>query len=486
VILPDLRGYGDSSLPEAGTDHVNYSFRSMAQDLLEIMDQLGYREFYVAGHDRGARTTHRMCMDHPERILKVCLMDIVPNYYVWTHTTKNWAIGTWHWGFMAQPEPFPERLISAVPAEYFPEKPHGDPRRAPGSAFSRTARSAGVRALLHAEDDHGLVPRLSRLRDLRFRHGHGGQGQEDRHAAASPVGRARPSSGARARVRRHLAASTRPNIDASSRCLRPLHAGGDARPDRRSLREILRTKIAVLDDYADAARSLKAWASGRARCGDLSRSRVRPAVLGRRLGGYEAVVLDPAALAGSARGRGKAAPIRPLSGFEQTGPATAQSTLRRERSAASPLLRGQVEPRCAAQPLWALLLASWRHSPETAAIKGRTMALTVGRGQRTHVGFTRYEIFGSIVAGVGRAFGMKVICWQARGLDRTGGAQQDTRSCVAGGFFETRTSCHCTCRCGPNSRHRDRRGSRAHETGSALLERESRAALVGDQVLATH
>ncbi len=119
VILPDLRGYGDSSLPEPGPDHVNFSFRSMAQDLLEIMDQFGYRQFYVAGHDRGARTVHRMCMDHPERILKVCLMDIVPNHYVWTHITKSWVIGTWHWAFMAQPEPFPERLMSAVPAEFF-------------------------------------------------------------------------------------------------------------------------------------------------------------------------------------------------------------------------------------------------------------------------------------------------------------------------------------------------------------------------------
>src|SRR5262249_42953856 len=94
VILPDLRGYGDSSLPDPGPEHANYSFRAMAQDLLDIMDQLGYRQFFVAGHDRGARTTHRMCMDHPERILKVCLMDIVPNHYVWTHTTKSWAIGT--------------------------------------------------------------------------------------------------------------------------------------------------------------------------------------------------------------------------------------------------------------------------------------------------------------------------------------------------------------------------------------------------------
>ena len=119
VILPDLRGYGDSSLPEAGADHINYSFRSMAGDLLEIMDQLGYEQFFVAGHDRGGRTVHRLCIDHPERIRKVCLMDIVPNHYVWNHPTKAWVIGTWHWAFMAQPEPLPERMISAVPAEYF-------------------------------------------------------------------------------------------------------------------------------------------------------------------------------------------------------------------------------------------------------------------------------------------------------------------------------------------------------------------------------
>ena len=119
VILPDLRGYGDSSLPEPGVDHINYSFRTMAGDLLEIMDQLGYDKFYVAGHDRGGRTVHRMCIDHPARIRKVCLMDIIPNHYVWTNPTKAWVIGTWHWAFMAQPEPFPERMISAVPAEYF-------------------------------------------------------------------------------------------------------------------------------------------------------------------------------------------------------------------------------------------------------------------------------------------------------------------------------------------------------------------------------
>jgi haloacetate dehalogenase len=119
VVLPDLRGYGDSSLPEPGPNHINYTFRAMAQDMVEMMEQLGYRRYFVAGHDRGARTAHRMALDHADRVTRICLMDIVPTYHVWTHTTKNWAIGSWHWSFMAQPAPFPEQLISAVPAEFF-------------------------------------------------------------------------------------------------------------------------------------------------------------------------------------------------------------------------------------------------------------------------------------------------------------------------------------------------------------------------------
>jgi len=119
VVLPDLRGYGDSSLPEPGPNNINFSFREMARDLVEVMEQLGYRRFMVAGHDRGGRATHRLCLDEPDRIIKACLMDVIPNYHVWTNITKNWVIKTWHWGFMAQPEPFPERLIGAVPAEFF-------------------------------------------------------------------------------------------------------------------------------------------------------------------------------------------------------------------------------------------------------------------------------------------------------------------------------------------------------------------------------
>jgi len=119
VVCPDLRGYGDSSLPEPGPNHINYSFRAFAEDNVEIMERLGFRRFFVAGHDRGGRTTFRMCLDHPERVIKAACMDILPNYYVWTNTTREWALASWHWLFMAQPEPFPERMMSAAGAEFF-------------------------------------------------------------------------------------------------------------------------------------------------------------------------------------------------------------------------------------------------------------------------------------------------------------------------------------------------------------------------------
>jgi len=119
VVLPDLRGYGDSSLPESGPNHINYSFRVMAEDMIEVMANLGYQRFNLVGHDRGARVAHRMCLDHPENVTKLCNLDMLPNYHVWTNANKNWAIGSWHWLFLAQPEPFPNTMISSVPAEWY-------------------------------------------------------------------------------------------------------------------------------------------------------------------------------------------------------------------------------------------------------------------------------------------------------------------------------------------------------------------------------
>src|SRR5712671_7955792 len=119
VVLPDLRGYGDSSLPEPGPNLINYSFRVMAEDMIEVMESLGHPRFFLAGHDRGARLSHRLCLDHPDRVMKLCLLDMLPNYHVWSNANKNWAVNTWHWMFLAQPEPLPVTMISAVPAEWF-------------------------------------------------------------------------------------------------------------------------------------------------------------------------------------------------------------------------------------------------------------------------------------------------------------------------------------------------------------------------------
>src|SRR5262245_55832229 len=92
VVLADLRGYGDSSLPEPGPNLINYSFRAMAEDMIEVMEGLGHQRFFLAGHDRGARLSHRLCLDHPERVMKLCLLDMLPNYHVWSNANKNWAV----------------------------------------------------------------------------------------------------------------------------------------------------------------------------------------------------------------------------------------------------------------------------------------------------------------------------------------------------------------------------------------------------------
>lgn len=111
VVAVDLRGYGDSGKPRGREDHANYSFRRMAQDQVDVMRHLGFGEFFVAGHDRGARTAHRMALDHPDKVKKFASFDILPTHHVLTHATWQWALGSFHWFFMAQPYDIPERLI---------------------------------------------------------------------------------------------------------------------------------------------------------------------------------------------------------------------------------------------------------------------------------------------------------------------------------------------------------------------------------------
>ena len=122
VVAADLRGYGDSSAPVEDANYANYSFRAMAQDQVEVMQALGYDEFYVAGHDRGARTVHRMCLDHPDKILKAAVIDIVPTLDMWNAMGRVGAMLGWHWPFMAQPADLPERMMGSVPADWFLRK----------------------------------------------------------------------------------------------------------------------------------------------------------------------------------------------------------------------------------------------------------------------------------------------------------------------------------------------------------------------------
>jgi haloacetate dehalogenase len=121
VVATDLRGYGDSDKPPGGKDHSGYSFRAMAQDQIEVMAALGFDRFNAAGHDRGARVLHRMCLDHPDKVARAAILDIIPQHYLLNNVTRQWGTFSWHWFFMIQPYDFPERLMGADP-DYFIEK----------------------------------------------------------------------------------------------------------------------------------------------------------------------------------------------------------------------------------------------------------------------------------------------------------------------------------------------------------------------------
>jgi haloacetate dehalogenase len=135
VVVPDLRGYGDSSKPPDGENHSNYSKRVMALDQVEVMKHFGFDRFPVVGHDRGGRVAQRMALDHPEKVTKLAVLDIIPTYYLYTHVTIEFIQAYFHWFNNVRPAPGPENDIKAtynrpvptdpVQAEYF--RVSGDP-----------------------------------------------------------------------------------------------------------------------------------------------------------------------------------------------------------------------------------------------------------------------------------------------------------------------------------------------------------------------
>ncbi|MGO8856412.1 MAG: alpha/beta fold hydrolase [Steroidobacteraceae bacterium] len=115
VVCADLRGYGDSSKPEGTADHGNYSKRAMARDMIEVMAALGHREFMIAGHDRGGRVAYRLALDHPAAVTRLALLDIVSTKAVYEQAGMALATAYYHWYFLIQPRPLPERLIGSDP-----------------------------------------------------------------------------------------------------------------------------------------------------------------------------------------------------------------------------------------------------------------------------------------------------------------------------------------------------------------------------------
>jgi len=125
VVAVDLRGYGDSDKPPTTADHAPYSKRAMAQDLVDVMDRLGLGAFHVVGHDRGGRVGHRLAVDHPGRALSLTVLDISPTLAMYEATDLAFARAYYHWFFLIQPAPLPERLIGADPEFFLREKLRG-------------------------------------------------------------------------------------------------------------------------------------------------------------------------------------------------------------------------------------------------------------------------------------------------------------------------------------------------------------------------
>jgi len=152
-VCSDLRGYGDSSKPQSDDRHVAYSKRAMARDQVELMEALGLPRFKLAGHDRGGRVAHRLCLDHPQAVERVAVLDISPTRAMYDGTDMAFATAYYHWFFLIQPFDLPERLIGADPLYYLRRKlggwgsnlSHFDPR-----AIAEYERCYSDPATIHA------------------------------------------------------------------------------------------------------------------------------------------------------------------------------------------------------------------------------------------------------------------------------------------------------------------------------------------------
>jgi pimeloyl-ACP methyl ester carboxylesterase len=236
LVLPDLRGYGDSDKPVGPADHSVYSKRTLALDVLTLMRGFGFEQFFVCGHDRGGRVAHRLALDHPQAVRALALLDISPTLTMYERTTMEFARAYYHWFFLIQPAPLPETLIGAAPSFYLRAKLGGW-----GSEGLEPfdARAGRVRALLlvagrRARDVRGLPRRgvdRPRPRPRRCRAAH-------RLPHARAVGRARRRAPV-VHAARGLASEVRARSHRARGTHGALHRRGSAGPARRGARSIL-------------------------------------------------------------------------------------------------------------------------------------------------------------------------------------------------------------------------------------------------------
>jgi haloacetate dehalogenase len=154
VLCADLRGYGRSGCPASAPDHDSYAKRAMARDMVAVMDRLGFPRFSVAGHDRGGRVAYRLALDHPERVDRIAVLDILPTAEVWERADARFALAFWPWTLLAQPAPLPERLLSTAP-EAIVDDALGS-WGSPPATFSPEVRAAYVEPLRDPARVHAI------------------------------------------------------------------------------------------------------------------------------------------------------------------------------------------------------------------------------------------------------------------------------------------------------------------------------------------
>ncbi len=154
VVCADLRGYGRSGCPISAPNHAPYAKRAMAQDMVSVMAQLGFPRFSVAGHDRGGRVAYRMALDHPHRVNRLAVLDIVPTETVWERADARFTLAFWPWSLLAQPEPLPERILAAVPEAIVDDALGG--WGSPLTVFPPEVRAAYVQALRDPSHAHAI------------------------------------------------------------------------------------------------------------------------------------------------------------------------------------------------------------------------------------------------------------------------------------------------------------------------------------------